>query len=257
MKGKKVVRSRLSVVGCRPTVVRLPATGYRLPATGFTLVEMLVALALVSTIATMVYGSYAAVSRSLDLYGSRTACYERTCLVLRLMARQIRCAYVPPSPAGATPSAPQNGTLPALPAAFRADSRDAGGTILSFITTAGLATGPDTPMGVARIMFRYDPSNGTLSICCEPYRYAADEARESGPWRPILRGVTRVDLQCYDGRQWQVAWNGENEKLPQAVKIRVTILDEKDRVHEFETTAPIASRIALPRQRISTGAGKP
>lgn len=218
---------------------------------------MLVALALVSTIATMVYGSYAAVSRSLDLYGSRTACYERTCLVLRLMARQIRCAYVPPSPAGATPSSPQNSTSPARPAAFRADSRDAGGTILNFITTAGLVTGPDSPAGVARVMYRYDPANGTLSICCEPYRYAADDVQESGPWRPILSGVTRVDLQCYDGRQWQVAWNGENQRLPQAVKIALTVLDEKDRAHEFETTAPIASRVASLKQRISTGAGKP
>lgn len=218
---------------------------------------MLVALALVSTIATMVYGSYAAVSRSLDLYGSRTACYERTSLVLRLMSRQIRCAYVPARPARPAPSSPQSSTSPALPVAFRADSRDAGGTILSFLTTAGLATGADVSMGAARIMYRYDLSNGILSVGCEPYRYAADDVQESGPWRPILSGVTRVDLQCYDGRQWQIAWNGENEKLPQAVKIGVTVLDEKDRVHEFETTAPIASRIASPRQRISAGAGNP
>ena len=218
---------------------------------------MLVALALVGTIATMVYGSYAAVSRSLDIYGSRTACYERTCLVLRLMARQIRCAYMPPPPPGPTPSSPQNNTSPALPAAFRADSRDAGGPILSFITTAGLATGPDTPMGVARVMYRYDPSNGTLSICCEPYSYAADDARESGPWRPILSGVTRVDLQCYDGRRWQVAWTGESQRLPQAVKIALTVIDEKDRTHEFETTVPIGNRIVSAKQTVSTGAAKP
>lgn len=218
---------------------------------------MLVALALVSTIATMVYGSYAAVVRSLDLYDSRTACYERTSLVLRLMSRQIRCAYVPAFPARPAPSSPQNHTSPALPAAFRADSRDAGGTILSFLTTAGLAAEADASVGAARITYRYDPSNGILSISCAPYRYAAHDVQESGPWRPILSGVTRVDLQCYDGRQWQVAWNGENEKLPQAVKIHVTVLDEKDRAHEFGTTAPIASRIALPRQRISTGARNP
>jgi type II secretory pathway component PulJ len=219
---------------------------------------MLVALALVSTIATMVYGSYAAVSRSLDLYGSRAACYERTCLVLRLMARQIRCAYVPPLPAKPAPLSPQGSTSPAPPAAFQADSRDAGGTILSFLTTAGLATGPAAPMGAARVMYRYDSFEGTLAVCCEPYRYAADNAQESsGPWRPILSGVTRVDLLCYDGRQWQGAWKGENEKLPQAVKIRVALFDEKGRVHEFETAAPIASGIASSKQRTSAGANKP
>jgi type II secretion system protein J len=256
VKDKRVVGSRHSVVGFRSTAVCLPTPGYRRLITGFTLVEMLVALALVSTIATMVYGSYAAVSRSLDLYGSRMACHERTCLILRLMARQIRCAFVPPSPASPTPT-PQNSTLSTLPAAFRADARDAGGTILSFVTTAGLATGPDAPTGASRITYRYDPSNGTLSICCEPHQYAADDLPESGPWRPILSGVTRVDLHCYDGRQWQVAWDGERERLPQAVKIAVTVLDEKNRVHEFETIVPIASRIASSKQRISTGAGKP
>jgi len=112
-------------------------------------------------------------------------------------------------------------------------------------------------MGVARVMYRYDPSNGTLSIGCEPYRYVAEEAQESGPWRPILSGVTRVDLQCYDGRQWQVAWNGESERLPRAVQIALTVLDEKGRAHEFETTVPIGSRMASSKQQVSTGAAKP
>jgi prepilin-type N-terminal cleavage/methylation domain-containing protein len=233
-----------------------PAVAHRRQSTGFTLVELLVALALVGTIATMVYGSYAAASRSLDLYGSRAACYERTSLVLRLMMRQIRCAYLPPFPAAPTPSSPQSSTAPALPAVFRADSRDAAGTILSFITTAGPATGTDTPAGAARVMYRYDPFNGTLSVCCEPHSYTSDDAQEAGPWRSILSGVTRVDLQCYDGRQWQAAWTGESRRLPRAVKIGVTVLDEKGRPHEFEAAAPIGSRMALPQRTISTGDAK-
>jgi len=215
---------------------------------------MLVALALVSTIATMVYGSYAAVSRSLDLYGRRAACSERTCLALRLMARQIRCAYVPSSPAGATASSPQTGPRPAV---FRMDARDASGAILSFITTAGLAAGPDTPRGMTRVMYRHDPANGILAICCEPYTYSAEDARESGPWRPILSGVTRVNLQCYDGQQWQAAWEGENQRVPRAVRIAVTVIDERDRPHEFETIAPIGSRLASPKSRVTMGVAKP
>jgi hypothetical protein len=66
-----------------------------------------------------------------------------------------------------------------------------------------------------------------------------------------------VDLQCYDGRQWQVAWNGESQRLPRAVKIALTVLDEKDRAHEFEATVPIGSRIASPEQRVSMGIAKP
>ncbi len=252
MKGKGTVVSwQFSVHGWRPALER------RRPSTGFTLVEMLVALALVSTIATMVYGSYAAVSRSLDLYGRRAACSERACLVLRLMARQVRCAYMPPSPAGATRSSPQNSPLPVLlPTVFRADARDASGAILSFITTAGLATGPNAPRGMARVMYRHDPVTGTLAICCEPYAYAADDTREPGPWRPMLSGVARVDLQCYDGRQWQVAWDGENPGLPQAVRITLTVVDERNRPREFATTALIGSRTTSPKQKVSIGTAK-
>ncbi|MDI9433013.1 MAG: type II secretion system protein, partial [Planctomycetes bacterium] len=60
---------------------------------GFTLIEMLVALAMIATIVSMVYGSYAATSRSMEMYDSRLTCAQRTQLVLRLMERQLRCAY--------------------------------------------------------------------------------------------------------------------------------------------------------------------
>ena len=51
----------------------------------FTLVEVLVALALISTIVMMVYGSFTAATRSMDLYGRRLACADRASLVLRLL----------------------------------------------------------------------------------------------------------------------------------------------------------------------------
>ncbi len=208
---------------------------------------MLVALALVGTIMAMVYGSYAAASRCVDRYGRRLASCERASLVLRLMARQIRCACAPAAPSDSTRSMPQT----AAPGIFHADGRDAGGTILSFVTTGG----PDRSTAFSRVQYRFDPSSGTLSIGHQPYVYRAEARPSSGYEQPlpgsqsgvtILRGVRRVDLQFYDGRQWRPTWEGaENAGLPRAVKIVLTLIDDQSRPHEYGTMAPVVSRKAI------------
>lgn len=241
---KQVVGSRLSVVKRPQPVALSPTTDYRLPTTAFTLVEMLVALALVSTIMMMVYGSYAAASRCLDRYASRMASSERASLVLRLMARQIRCAYAPAAPSTSTQPAPL--TPPrAAPALFRAD-----GTTLSFSTTGG----PGRSNALSRVRYRYDSLSETLSIGCQPYAHGAETQSNSGYEQPILRDVRRVDLQFYDGRQWRPTWEGaDSAGLPRAVKIVLTLVDEKSRLHKYGTTVPIVCQKAAPTRESPTG----
>jgi prepilin-type N-terminal cleavage/methylation domain-containing protein len=234
-------------------VSSIPAAGYRRPTTGFTLIELLISLALISTIVTMLYGSFTAACRSMDVYGSRMACSDRTCLVLRLMARQLRCAYVPTFATGLAPSSPQNGTPSVPPAASLIEPLDSSGEGFSFITTAGLGTGP----ALSRVMYRCDPSSGTLSICCEPYLYGVEGWQGPRDWRPILNGVRSVDVQLYDGQRGQSGWTGSpSQTLPQGVKIAITIFDEKDRWHEFKTMVPIGCRNAPQEQQVSVPAGK-
>jgi type II secretion system protein J len=215
-------------------------------------VEVLVSLALISTIVMMVYGSFNAASRSMDLYGSRMACDDRACLVLRLMARQLRCAYLPsfetdplslPAPSDTQSAQQTSGSLEPL------EINSAG---LSFITTAGLSNGP----ALSRVRYRHDPATGTLSLCCEPYLYGVAALQDSGPWRPILTGVRNIEVQFYDGQQWQAGWTDTSQTLPQSAKIALTVIDEKNRVHEFETMVSIGCRSALPGQTVVTGAGK-
>jgi len=212
----------------------------------FTLIEMLVSLAIVSSIVTMVYGSYAATSRSLDVYSSRMACSERAHLVLRMMARQIRCAHLPPA---ATPPRQEQAKRPLASAepvaAFRAEPAGLRGDLVNFITTGGFDLASDSPIGVSRVAYRYDRSRNALLICCEPCVTGPGGTRDANAWRPVLTGLSEIELQFFDGLRWQSNWDSkETGRLPQAVRIAMAVTDRKGLAHHYATTVLPACRSA-------------
>lgn len=238
---------------------------------GFTLIEMLVALAIIMGIVTMVYGSYVATTKSMGAHQARMACSERAQLVLRLMARQIRCAYAPftdpndettVSPgetAGMTTTAsnPRTGTTETRirrpSTCFWGDSRGRRGKILSFVTTGGPAAGPEARRGLSRITYLYDKATATLSIgtqeCMDLFRSREDAGRA----QPVLNNVTAIDLGFHDGRQWQDEWDYEkNERLPHAVKFEFTVMDENAREHHYGTTIAIMCRVHSKDEKLTS-----
>ena len=194
---------------------------------GFTLIEMIVSLTIIAAIMGMVYGSYTATTRSIDASRARTACMERAHFALRLMGRQIRCAY-----------APSTGS-----AAFHGDCRDPHGDVLSFVTSGGTGAGPGTPRGLARFTYRYDRATKTFSVSSSDYpgpRHDAPARRTSGT---ILCGVTSVELAFHDGRQWHQTWGlSRTQPLPRAVRVRIAVTDERGRQHDMRTTLPVVQQ---------------
>ncbi len=232
----------------------------------------MIAMAIIATIMTMVYGSYAATSRSLSIYDGRMTCSERAQLVLRLMARQIRCAYLPPAQADSAmappsladhdntpyrPTLPKDESEPAS-ALFQGNSQEPRGEILRLATTGGFSPGPDRLVELSRIAYRYDKPAGVLSISCEPHVPRLRQSEEQSAWRPIMNGVKSIDLEFHNGRQWQYEWDtGETRRLPQAVRIAVVVTDENGRVYCYETTVPVACRTAVQERLQITSAAKP
>lgn len=225
----------------------------------FTLIEMLVSLAIVATIMTMVYGSYAATSRTLDVYTSRMTCSEQAHLVLRLMARQIRCAYMPPaaSPSSEDQTEPKR-ALTEPPTAFDAPGRGTRGEILRLTTTAGLGAALDGPVGFSRVAYRYDQAARSLLVSSHSGACNPDSPSDPDAWRPILTGLTSIELGFYDGKHWQVQWNSRQAgRLPQAVKIALTVTDEHGREHPYTTTIPVLCSGASPKQPTRTSGKRP
>lgn len=225
----------------------------------FTLIEMLVSLAIVATIVTMVYGSYAATSRTLDVYTSRMTCSEQAHLVLRMMARQIRCAYMPPTtPRSSQAQTESKLTLTEPPAAFDAQGRGLRGDLVSLTTTAGFGAALDGPVGFSRVVYRYDRAAGSLLICSQPGACNSEVPAESDAWRPILSGLTNIELGFYDGKHWQVQWDSTQAgRLPQAVKIALTVTDENGREHHYATTVPVVCTGASQKQPTKTSGKRP
>jgi type II secretion system protein J len=222
--------------------------------TGFTLIEMLIAMAMIATIVSMVYGSYAATSQSLQRYDGQLRCSGRANLVLRLMARQIRGAYAPPADADAPASDPANPTRPGkaqierLAPVFQGNARDPRGRFLRFVTTAGLGTGINAPRGLGQISYRYDAAAGTLAISSQPYMDRPAKQDPTAPWRNLLEKVTALNIEFHNGREWQQKWTPGKNKLPRAVRLRLVVLDERDRPYHLGTTVSLISHTtAVPR----------
>jgi type II secretion system protein J len=229
----------------------------------FTLIEMLVALAIITGIVTMVYGSYVATTQSMDVRHARMACSQRAHLILRLMTRHVRCAYAPPANGHREAIPPQNETdtsfSPMTDHAksagetttvragrwFWGDSRAPHGRILSLVT----AGGPNGRRRLSRVTYWYDRAACTLSIGSQQYTDLFHDREETTEVQPVVSGVTDVRIRFYDGRRWEDEWDYDaNERLPHAVRFEFTAADENERAYHYGTTIPVTCRIHAGRE---------
>jgi type II secretion system protein J len=232
---------------------------------GLTLIEMLIALTIIASILSMVYGSYAATTRAMAACRTRMACLERGGFALRLMARQVRCAYAPSVAPGSSASeraqvtgeararSAQTAAAPA-PALFQGNARDPKGQILSFVT--GGDGGPDpNARGLTRVTYHYDRAAMTLSM----ERHDGLDRRRPGPLLTVLRNVTSVELRFHDGRQWQETWDFRaSQELPRAVKVSLELTDEAGRPHRMGTALPVVQQMGTEsRSTRRVAAGQP
>lgn len=227
---------------------------------GFTLIEMLVALTMIAAIVSMVYGSYAATSRSMEVYDSRMTCSQRTDLVVRLIARQLRCAYTRPTELNQTASGATAGnpgsdrgkqelsqsaeiqTLKSRPA-FVGNQSNSKGEILDFVTTAGLSGGLTGSQRLTRVRYRYDSSLKMLAVSSQPPVDSGRKNDSAVSWQPLLWQVSNVELEFYDGSDWRPEWSSRSKQgLPRAVRIRLAVEDEKGRTYHCGTTVEILNQ---------------
>jgi prepilin-type N-terminal cleavage/methylation domain-containing protein len=222
--------------------------------TGFTLLEILIAVAIIAVIVSMVYGSYFATARSTEAYDATMEVSEQARQALAQMARQIRCAYAPQSIDRGQKLQPASGQIRGttdeerrttydilaekVPDYFTGGVDRPDGEVLEFITTEGSSAGLQLSNGLFEVVYRFDKSSGVLSVSRQRFIERPQSPADHRNWQPVLTGVERLELTFYDGQQWLNKWDfKEKRRPPLAVKIDITCEDRNYRRCRLATIA--------------------
>jgi len=211
--------------------------------TGFTLIEMLVAVAMIVTIVSMVYGSYSATSKSAEAYKARMTLADHARSVLQQMARQVRCCY------GGAPADSTDPTKAALPKTaailqspvnyFKGGASAPNGEILHLVTTSALSGEPPGG-GLFDAAYRFDKGTHILFVSCTRFVQTPKGLVEERDWSPLIENVEHIELTFFDGSQWLGEWDfGRRKNLPAAVRIDIACRDENRRQCSYGTVAHI------------------
>lgn len=215
--------------------------------TGFTLVEILIAVAIIAAIIAMVYGSYFAASKSARACRIRIALSQQSRTLLEQMARQIRCCYAGSAKESKYPESKvpqQKKTTPeSIKSYFNGDSGESGGEILHLVTTRGISKGQTAEDGLFEVVYKFDKYSSTLFFSQERFLDAPLSVAEKRSWQPVAENIENIELAFFDGRQWLQSWDfKEKSELPLAVKINITCEDENYRQYCYGTTAHMCCR---------------
>jgi prepilin-type N-terminal cleavage/methylation domain-containing protein len=177
----------------------------------FTLVEILVAVALIGIVVSVVLGSMAATTRSVEAYRARVSVVMRSQIGLQKIAASIRCCC---------------GGLSTTNGQVR------------WITTQPLLDGAAGQQGPFDVTLRWDSAGARLLARQNPWRPGSRTGVEAGPWEILADHVRGILWSFSDGTAWRPDWEGDvNKPLPRLVRIDLTAQDDKERVYELQALA--------------------
>ncbi len=211
---------------------------------GFTLVEILVAMTIVLGILSMVYGTHSAITRSIDKSRQRSAVLLQGRNTLAGLARRIRCTYAvtakPPMLLAGQELRRQTAGDQKGPNCFSGAMDNPSGEILRMVTTGGPDERNRQPRGLFAASYKYDRIAGLLSL--GQWEFTGLMEKPAGQtFEPVADNVRQLEFQFLDGEKWLSNWSfTESRKLPDAVKIDLTLEDKDHRKYSFATTVAIA-----------------
>ena len=178
---------------------------------GFTLLELLVALALLTIIAAAVYGSYFTVIRGRDTATAGMESLRETSATLAQLRRELASALY------------RNGDKKL---SFVVEDRDQFGKPASNLTfsTLGMARPGDTPSSDLReVSYRPLEREGKLLLARSEKELFFVVEPQQYPQMEELEGFL---VECNDNGKWVRSWDTAiNRKLPDAVRITLTVKD--------------------------------
>jgi len=207
---------------------------------GFTLVEVLIAAAILALIVSMLYVAFASSVKTMEIGTQGGEIYRKAGVVLNRMAQDISCARLPSKEEEASTQY-----------AFIGEDKTEDGVpqdTLTFISTALPLQGPSR--GIKQIGYYIAPDSETDKLALfmqEDTTPAPGNSPEQGTKGMLLaEGIEGLDFTYYDseGREWK-RWDTMTpvfvNKLPQLVRIAIFFKDDKGELLSLTATAYIPS----------------
>ena len=200
-------------------------------AGGFTLIEVLVAITLLSLVLTAVYGVFTTLSTTQKRLQGDSEAYHQARIIFDRIGREIRTCYLD---TGNDRSA------------FVSGEDSLGQPYLEFSSTSALTSG-DTPGGVTRVRYALETdlgeTVGTLYRSAQPLFFSDDTAKR----QRMSNRIKTVSWRFYDGNEWQEDWDSTATRdLPQSVEMELTVHSSNDQdielITAFDLTMPKVTR---------------
>ena len=209
---------------------------------GFTLIEILVATAIILSILSFFYGTYFVTSKSTQVAKARMISFQQARKILAQLARQIRCSYADTASNSAYAAEPMSNqkkeTLQNSTDYFSCRPDNPTGQILHLITTSGFGRLQDQTDGLLEVTYKFDKSKGRLWLSQQRFVDTGKNSIDKKVWRPIAENIESLEFAFFDGRQWLKNWSFKDiKKLPEAVKIDITLEDKISRTYKCGTVA--------------------
>jgi len=178
---------------------------------GFTLLELLVALALLVILTGALYGTYFSVMAGREKGGARIDQRREISTTLAKLHSELASAF-------------WNNTNKRL--IFVVEDRDSFGkpaSVLAFTSIAPPRIDPAPASDVTLVRYSVQEKEGVLSLVRESRDPYLDTSVKSFPY-PVMDVIEGFLVECYDGSKWVKSWDTAlNTFMPKSVRVTVTM----------------------------------
>jgi general secretion pathway protein J len=206
-------------------------------AAGFTLVEIMLAIAILTTMLTLVWASFSLTAKSKAKAEAISERYHQLRLAMHRMSREISMAFLSKNEI--------TGTL--RPRTMFVGKRESQIDELTFSSFAHMRLREDAKESDQSLITYFaapDPEDRSRTNLMrrETRRLGVEKPGEEGPAYVMMEDVVGLHFEYFDAtaNEWREAWNttsadGQADRLPAKIRILLTIRDEKDKEVTFRT----------------------
>lgn len=198
---------------------------------GFTLLEVILALALMALVLSLIQGAYSGAARSRALSGAASREAHAAAMALDRLVNELASAFI------------STGTeFRARATRFVAETGMDDWATLSFVTRLSPLPG-SLPGGEAEVGYLVErDDDGVPRLRRRESRNLDGDPEEGGVPYTVLPRVTRFRVLCYDGSEWLEGWDSAAREaeplLPLAVSVEVA-LGEEEEERVFRSSTPV------------------